>query len=506
MKPYRQLLRLLFALRNSPGLQLMAAEFVGIAADATPRSVIKAGVAQGKADTEKDETETPDLAVLVGKCAYETERGSYFVEDKPGERWLKLLRIDFLLFLEIVLGFLRKASRGEVAPADLALNHVQRNCGVDLALELGGLPAGVHVLNGTRILVPVKRMPLPGADGDASAAINFLQVLLGRGQDELWGVQWVCFVAWLKWWREAMTTRLHRPRQFLGLYGPVGCGKSATQGQITQLCGGRMADGGMFLSGDTDFNAEMWNSDHIILSDATLSERRPGMRRQLRDKIKEMIANPNFVYHPKGKTLRTLPHRWGVTMSANNDEASATIIPEVDESTADKFTYLRGYSPTEPFPAAGTPAGDVFWGAIQAALPAFAKYVDEFTIPADVADPRWGFKAWRHPEIMALIEQANPDADVGGLLDGWLAGLNEESVSKSAADLYADLNGALWPTFDKTCRSPLVLGQALHRLSSVTGWKGRISSEVIRKGEGRQPQTIWTLRKVAAAECQADPT
>jgi hypothetical protein len=493
-KHRKHLIKLVGAM--SGGLQQIAAELIGDAADIKPRAIIKEARELAAVAAQDDEEQS--LAGLTGKFGYESDAGRYWVETELGRAWSVRQRVDFLLHLEITEKLKRKGARGGASPAEKGIHYVQNSCGFDVAIELGGHPAGVHALNGHRVLVPVQRLPLVGMAGDASAVIDFVQILLGKSRDPLWETQWIRFVGWVKWWREAMATGLHRPRLFVVFVGPAGCGKSALQGFITKLCGGREANPGPFLSGDTMFNAELWGADHLVLSDATLNER-PGVRKQLRDKIKELVANPLYVFHPKGRTMRTLPHRWGVTMSANNDDASATIIPEIDDSTADKFAYLSCFEPLTQFPAQGTPAGDAFWGAINAALPAFALYVDSFVVPANVADPRWGVKAWRHPVITALIERMNPDSELGGVLDTWMATNEAESISVTAADLYAQLDGVHWRTFDKTCRTPQVLGMALQRLASRDGWTGRISSEVVREGENRQPKTVWTLRKTPTA-------
>lgn len=456
---------------------------------------------------QSDEAEI-DLEKIGATSAYEAEKRQYWIEVRPGEEWSPRSREDFQLHIEITHGLSRKLPRGGgVAQTERVLNHVQCNRAFDVAIRLGGLPAGVYPLNGNKVLVPEKRMPMPGRPGDFPTIRNFLELFFGRGSDPLWAIQVVVFYASLKRAREKLFNRLaHRPRSLLGFIGPAGAGKNAVQERIiTPLVGGVQADPGKYLTGRTEFNEGDWGADHLVLSDATLDSR-PGMARRLRDNIKELVANPLAVFHPKGRTLRTLPHGWVITLSANDDDASAGIIPEIDKSTADKFSYLRSYAPPTPFPPLGSDAANAFWGAVQAELPCLAYHVDNYIVPQEHADPRWGVKAWRHPKIQELIDQLNPYADLGGFLDRWLAERAETEFTGTAEQLFGTLNAVDWVVWDRLCKDPTHLGQALARLSRTNGWQGRISSEIVREGPHRQPKTVWTLRKDLPEGEGHDPT
>ena len=83
------------------------------------------------------------------------------------------------------------------------------------------------------------------------------------------------------------------------------------------------------------------------------------------------------------------------------------------------------------------------------------------------------------------------------MLDAWIAMQETHSASYTAADLFEKMDNWNWPVFSKTCRSPLVLGQALRRLAGVSGWVGRITSTVVREGPDRQAKTLWTITKAA---------
>jgi hypothetical protein len=125
--------------------------------------------------------------------------------------------------------------------------------------------------------------------------------------------------------------------------------------------------------------------------------------------------------------------------------------------------------------------------------------VDCYEIPAEFAEPRWGVAAWRHPAVMELIEQTNPDADVGTMLDTLLHSGNEASVSQTAAEWWTDLNALHEWTFRRACANSTELGKVLRRLAEGAGWGGRIKSETQRFGSNRQPKTVWTLSKAVPA-------
>jgi len=492
----RNLFRLLDALKSSPLRQASAVDYIGQCTGLKTRVLLREAAASGKAARGVAALNPADLALIASHFVY--DGSGYFLRSDDGTTWGPRCRVDCLLDLEAVRGLSRRAGRdGGVSPAESALSLIQRTREVDIAIELGGLPAGLHVLNGNRVLVPRERRPLPGVAGDASPAVEFVQNLLGRGTDPEWEHQYALLLGWLKWWREALSGfGLHRPRQFIAFVGPSGCGKSKLQTDITKLVGGRQADAGLWLLGETAFNADMWCADHIVLSDATLNNR-PGVRKSLRDKIKELVSNPLYPYHAKGKTLRTLPHLWGVSLSCNDDAASATIIPEIDASAAARFSYLKTYAPPAPFPSTGTPHGDSYWAAIDASLPAFAALVDAFEVPPAISEPRWGVAAWRHPAVMELIEQTHPDAELGTLLDDMLHGQAQSEVSQTAVDWWGELHVNREWAFRRMCPDAKALGQALRRLMDSTGWAGRIKSETRKFGPNRQPKNVWTLSKTA---------
>ena len=109
----------------------------------------------------------------------------------------------------------------------------------------------------------------------------------------------------------------HRPGQVLALVGPVDCGKSLLQSAIiTPALGGRCADPGLFFTGKTDFNADLWAAEHLAIGDKALDVE-GSQRTTLRNELKRAVAESIFPLHGKCRDGLTFRPVWRISLSAN---------------------------------------------------------------------------------------------------------------------------------------------------------------------------------------------
>jgi len=402
--------------------------------------------------------------------------GSAYWRKETDGRYGRLGRDDALLHMA-ALGLSRRGGEGMPSPAEEQLLTVQRIHRVTTAMPLCGRSVGLYAEGGHRILVTSAPKWVLPAEGDAAPVVNFLADLFGRSAgDEAWAFQLSIFIAWLKTGRLAIGASLagdkhHSPGPVMAVIGPPDCGKSMMQSMIiTAAFGGREEDPGKALL-SSDFNANLWRAEHLVLADKAL-DGNGTQRERLRLELKAIVANSQYPLHPKGRDQITLRPVWRVSLTANDDPSSASDLPTLESSFADKIIYLKCYAPPAPFydeHAKG--AREVFADRIRSAIPAFLKEVDEFEIPADAVSLRWGVAAWHHPEILELIADSDSCLPVADEVAEWVKEWEYPCREKSGSA--SDLLAALLEKRPNLTRFGLVsgarhFGHLLARISLVT--------------------------------------
>ena len=431
---------------------------------------------------------------------------AYYRQEKDG--WYYMMsRIDAELHLRMAGVPCEKADGQTVSGVEVELYNIQRNCRITYAGPLCGRRAGLYTENGHLLLVTCSPAFIEAGDGDASLLIDFFYNLFGRSAgDPLFSKQFLIFCLWIKQVRNALKkTDIHLPGQMLALIGPVNCGKSLGQEIITLLLGGRSADPSLWLQGRSSFNGEMWGAEHLVLSDSNLEDS-PKAKKELRDRLKELVANSQYSCHRKFKDELTLRPIWRISLSANDDPDSIPILPSLDESMKDKIIYLKVYSPPVPFPTDNPEARDTFYKGLVACIPPFVGIIDKLECPPELISGRFGVKEFHHHEIVKLLDSQNPDCEVSEILENWIgrwpAGENERTLS--AGELYSTL-GACSGIFTKVSSNPKHLGHQLKRLSSRPEWAGRLSHVGRRIGPANSEQYAWKITKTPAPVVESTP-
>ncbi len=394
------------------------------------------------------------------------------------------------------------SKRGDPSPCDVALHDLQRENRVTYAGPLCGRKAGLHHENSVRILVTRSPIWIEGAPGPWDTIDQTVSNLFGKAAGDLFATkQRDIFYAWLKIAREAIRSpKNHLPGQVLALVGPANCGKSFLQsGIITPALGGRVADPSLFFIGESNFNAELWEAEHLALGDKAL-ELDGKQRSALRNELKRVVAEPFYPLHAKHRDAMTLKPIWRVSISANEDPHSAAHLPTLEGSFDDKITYLKCHAPPRPFfdPIVPNSRKD-FADNICRELPAFLAFVDSFEIPTDLLNERFGVAEFHHPKIIELLGEGDPLRHFEEVLENWIQSwpvdlyLREESTT----DLFAYLDEATFGGLvrQKICSGTPQLGRLLNQISTKPQWVGRLHRTSKRTG-GREKNSkiaCWNI-------------
>jgi hypothetical protein len=288
---------------------------------------------------------------------------------------------------------------------DRELLRRTRDTLIEYAGPLAGHRAGLY---GT-ILVTRSVNPLPGTPGSCARLQTYLYNLLDQNDDQYWRL-----IFWLALRRQAVLTGVWRASQALALVGPAACGKSFVQSAvITRLLGNRIAKPYRYMSGATDFNGDLFTSEHLCIEDEA-----PGRdihsRRTLGSNIKSMLFSQNQSCHPKNRQAITLKPIWAMSISLNDEPENLQVLPPLDPSLMDKLIILRCVRQTLPWPG---PEIEVLKDILDTELAAFAHYLDGLAVPEPLFEPRCGLKAYQHPAILEELMQLSPEHQLIGLID-----------------------------------------------------------------------------------------
>ena len=288
---------------------------------------------------------------------------------------------------------------------DRELLRRTRDTRIRYAGSVAGHQAGLY----DKVLVTDSVAPLPAVPGDSARLQTYLHNLLDQNDDQYWRL-----IFWLALRRQAVLTGTWRASQALALVGPAACGKSFVQAQvITKLLGGRIAKPYRYMSGATEFNGDLFASEHLCISDEA-----PGRdihsRRSLGSHIKSMLFDIDQSCHPKNRQAITLRPIWAMSISLNDEPENLQVLPPLDPSLMDKLIILRCVRHPLPWPG---PEIEVLREIIDTELSQFAHYLDGLTVPEHLVEPRCGLKAYQHPAILEELMQLSPEHQLIGLID-----------------------------------------------------------------------------------------
>jgi hypothetical protein len=299
---------------------------------------------------------------------------------------------------------------------------------------LAGYPEGFYEQNGTRFLVTESPQLIETSAGEWSTLKAVLTGMLGSGD------QFSVFMGWMKFASKMLHTRNRQPGQALVFAGPAGCGKSLTQGLITEMLGGRSAKAALFLTGRTDFNAELFGAEHLILEDEFMSTKISD-RQRLGAGIKGLSVNEFHPCHRKGQTIVNMRPLWRVSISVNDDPEALLVLPPMDNHLRDKFILLRCENAKLPMPTETAEEQKQFREALSAELPAFLHHLLEFKLPENLRCSRYGVVSFHDPRLAQDLETLSPEAQLLELID--TAGKNLFACGENWTGTAAELKNEL---------------------------------------------------------------
>lgn len=377
-------------------------------------------------------------------------------------------------------------------------------------IGLAGYPAGVHALSVGRVLVrmgPRLLAPAPGDWPTVRALIEGRLDLRGEAEGGVAGVdQSPFFYGWLKIavetlygvqearhgkgavggvWKAAVGD--FRPGQMLVFAGPRDCGKSRLQHQvITPLLGGRSADPGPYMFGQTDFNGEIFESEHLLMEDPpTTSDKQD--RAHFAEKIKGLVVNDTQRLHRKRADALTVSPFWRATLSVNDDPDKMRVLPMLTPDIRDKMMIFRCASKPLPMPTTTSEERRAFRDTLMGELPHFLHWLlHEYEVPAAMVSRRFGVKEFQHPDLVGELFDDTPAGELMRLID--------EALFEGLA---ANGQKRLWemPSFVPETEGVSWEGTAIELSRLLTG-EGMIDGLQIRCTVAKEAERLLKFHKV----------
>jgi hypothetical protein len=353
------------------------------------------------------------------ECFFDDRKGRYYYTDGFGN-WRGYGTEDFRRRLRKHDISGRNEEGSLMSPQDRVIDLIQHHHGIDFAGPVSGYFAGFQEANGFRILVTTSpKLPVPKA-GDFATLHKFLSELFGVGTDAHGEQQFTVFCLWIARYFRAIAEQKPLKGHALLIAGPGGCGKNLLQEVvITAIAGGRMVKAADYLVGATDFSGFLFSGEHLCLSDDT-SARDIRSRRELGQKIKDLVANGAYSMHHKGRDPMTLHPRWRLTVSVNDEaEHLQTLPPVADRDIRDKVHLFHVWPASIP----ETEDEQGLWiAAMVSEIPAFLAHVLTLEVPRHLKEerPRFGHREFHHPELLERLNSFSPELHLLQLVDSLL--------------------------------------------------------------------------------------
>lgn len=396
-----------------------------------------------------------------------TPKPKQYLWKESGDTWTVRDQKDTMLHLRFH-GLDSARAKGEtVSDVEKALVHIHTHNRINLALPLGGHLGGTMEWGGRTILVTEGCSPTKAKIGNWKNLHKWMVHLLG-GERQL-----AHHLGWWQWARKSIfrTNQPPLPGHIPIYIGKSGTGKSFLQKITSQLLGGRQGRPFAYMTGQTSFNADLFESDHLAIDD-DFSNSAGNARREFGAKLKELSVAGQQWYHGKFVQAMTLRPKWRVSISMNDEREYRNVLPPMDPSILEKVMLFRcADAPWFPVDLKDDNNWDEWDQMIADELPGLAWTIDNHTIPEDLQLPRYGVKPWHDPELLKEEAEESEEVVFLGCLQHDLPTVMEPGVQfweGTSLDLERLLTGNEMPSsvrMRKLCSWSKAVGTYLGRLA-----------------------------------------
>jgi hypothetical protein len=358
----------------------------------------------GKDFVERHATE------LMGKAVEGIyhDGNKYFRKDGHGQ-WKVFMKEDVVLHLTTDRGLSTVKDGGVPSEANRAISYIHNWQGIDGAAPFVFQPSGIiRRSNGVflntftkKSLRPADEPAVWGPHGNFPFLSHHFSTMFHADSQpnnplDFW-------LSWLSRFYRGTQEHNLESGQSVFFLGGVGIGKTfLSQGLLPHLCGGGVS-AEAYLMGQSEFNSELFENALWTIDDNSANVDAV-THRKFSSILKKMTANTTFQYHAKYRIPCTVDWLGRVLITANADELSARIVPNLGLSILDKIMLFRGaVRPESNFPDRASCIK-----IIRQEAPFLARFLLDYTIPDHcLGSSRFGVKSYHEVELLKTADQSS---------------------------------------------------------------------------------------------------
>lgn len=369
------------------------------------------------------EFETEIIGATAGKYYYDGRQ--YY--RKVNDNWVAVPKDDARLQLR-VMGIAEVKRKGQSASdQDLVLNHIQTHRRIYAAVPIPFNDSEIVPYNGNKLLnTSNHRIVQPAPEGEGKPEKfpwiwNWINNAFDEGplEGSLKSKDYFCGWLW-RFYSSALRGDV-QAGQILVMVGPTSVGKSfINQHLIGGMVGGSVEAQDILLKGST-FNKSAGEVGHWRLDDPC-NEGSFADKRRFTHNLKQHAANPTLTYQPKYVDAMEVPFMGRICVTLNdNDPEALAILPAMDASFQDKIILLKLRGDFSP-DFLGDNSKNEARMALE--LPFFLRWLLDWgeNLPEGLQDkrkPRFGIKAFHHPDLVEKSRLETPEYAIQELLEIW---------------------------------------------------------------------------------------
>ncbi len=330
--------------------------------------------------------------------------------------WRSFSKEDTASHLQIVRKMSADRFKGAPSKVDEALEYIRHWQFVDGAAPCAFQAytiyqgAGSRILNThtRRVLTPADALEIWGATGEFPWLSAYFDYLFEPFEQKDY------FMAWLRrLYKGAHDLQMDRGQNVF-LIGSAGTGKTLlSQNILNKLLSGAV-DAQSYLLGDSTFNSQLFEAAMWLVDDnsSTVSAQKHAV---FSSTIKKLTSNQIFEYNKKFSVAATVEWLGRVFVTANDDEESLRIIPDLEISSLGKTMLFRTTRVPYVFPESKEVEA-----IIRRELPHFARWLLEWEVPAHIVDThRYGVKCYHEASLLKKAEHSSRSNAFSEILDDW---------------------------------------------------------------------------------------
>lgn len=264
---------------------------------------------------------------------------------------------------------------------------------------------------------------------DTATALNRIGNKFSEPVDETQNLQLQIFLSWLSAFYVGAATLNPTQGQCLVVAGPSGIGKTFLFTHIIGPLMGGIKDADDYYVNGEKFTGALFDAP-IHLIDDKICDLDTRTRNGFTTRLKVVVATARLRYEEKYRnSVPSVPWLGRIVIACNMDPKSLSILPDLEQSNADKITMLRLGSVKYPFLSRQENID-----AVNRELPNFARFLLQYKRDLKFFDRRMGVKAYQHPDMrVAAAENGYTNVVVDALRQVLDTLAGEETSGKIAA-------------------------------------------------------------------------